>query len=320
MSPSCQRAAWIAAAGLVSLLGCKRTAPTAAPPPPAAAVVDGVRIPVADLQRELDRVRKGEGGEAKAAPQDAPKLARAVLDALVDRAIVLHRARTAGVEVSEAEVQRATEALAEDARKGGAAFESELVKAGQTQEQLAEEMRDRLLAEKYVAEQTAKEVASAAEARAWYEQHRAEFEEPEAVHCQQLAVRTPDEAKSALDQLRAGAPFEQLAQRVSISPDSRNGGDLGWFARGTMPKAFDDACFSLGSGKISGVVASPYGFHVFKNLGRRAPRTRKFDEVKAEAARRATLEKRAQAERQLLRQLRSQAEVRVDEAALASIR
>ena len=181
-------------------------------------------------------------------------------------------------------------------------------------------MRDRLLAAKYVAEQTEKERSSPAEARAYYDQHRYEFEDPEQVHCQQLAVRTPDEAKSALDQLRAGVPFEQLAQRVSISPDGRNGGDLGWFARGTMPKAFDDTCFSLATGKVSGVVASPYGYHVFKALGRRAPRTRKFEEVKAEVERRATQEKRAAAERQLMRQLRSQAEIRIDEAAVGSIR
>jgi RNase adaptor protein for sRNA GlmZ degradation len=55
-------------------------------------------------------------------------------------------------------------------------------------------------------------------------------------------------------------------------------------------------------------------------LGRRAPRTRKFDDVKAEAERRATAEKRAQAERQLLQQLRSTAQVKIDESALALVR
>ena len=68
------------------------------------------------------------------------------------------------------------------------------------------------------------------------------------------------------------------------------------------------------------MVASPYGYHVFKVLGRRAPRTRKFDDVKAEAERRATAEKRAQAERQLLQQLRSTAQVKIDESALALVR
>src|SRR5437764_5815806 len=136
--------------------------------------------------------------------------------------------------------------------------------------------------------------------RAWYDRNRAEFETPEQVHCLQIVARTPDEAKRVLDQLRAGASFDKLARQISTSPDGRNGGDLGWFPKGTMPKVFDDTCFSLGTGKISGVVASPYGFHVFKSLGRRAGRTRGFNDVKAEAERRATGEKRAQAERELL--------------------
>ena len=306
------------AVGVFAVVGCRRAAPAQKAAPPAAAVVNGAPIPVSRLQIELDRVRQGdEEGEAKLTSPDVPKLARALLDAMIDRAIVLQRAKAAGMQVSEAEVQRATEAMAETARKSGAAWGEQLARAGQNQEQLSDEMRERLLAEKYVADQTGRERASPAETRAYYDTHRSEFEEPEAVHCLQIAVRTPDEAKSALDQLRAGAPFEKVARQVSISPDGQNGGDLGWFAKGQMPKAFDEACFSLGNGKISGVVASPYGFHVFKVLGRRAARLRKFDEVKAEAERRATAEKRAQAERQLLLQLRSSAEIRIDDKALA---
>ena len=71
--------------------------------------------------------------------------------------------------------------------------------------------------------------------------------------------------------------------------------------------------------KISGVVASPYGYHVFKALGRRGPRTRKFEDVKAEVERRATAEKRAQAERQLLQQLRSSAQIKIDDTTLALV-
>src|SRR5512144_564534 len=121
-----------AALGLFVLLAaCKRAPPPAPPPPPAAAVVNGAPIPVARLQLELDRVRRGEDGDAKAQPQDVPQLAHALLDGLIDRAIVLQRARAAGLQVSEAEVQRATDALADDARKGGAAWNEQLARAGQ---------------------------------------------------------------------------------------------------------------------------------------------------------------------------------------------
>src|SRR2546430_17571944 len=87
---------------------------------------------------------------------------------------------------------------------------------------------------KYVAEQTAKERASPAEARAWFDTHRAEFEDPAQVHCLQLVVRTLEEAKSALDQLRAGASFDKLARQMSTSPDGRNGGGPGLFVNGSI--------------------------------------------------------------------------------------
>ena len=315
----------LCAAGLLCFsAGCRRKQPAAPPPPPAAATVNGAPIPVSQVQRELDRVRRAQDPEeaavAQADPKDTPHLARAVLEGLIDRAIVLQRAKAAGLSVSEAEVQRATEAMSDDARKAGALFKEQLAKAGQTQEQLTEETRERLLAERYVAGETSKEHASPAEARAWYDEHRDDFSDPEQVHCLQICARTPDEAKSVLDQLRSGTAFDKLARQVSTSPDGRQGGDLGWFARGTMPKVFDDACFSLGTGKISGVIASPYGYHVFKVLGRRPAKARSFKEVQAEAERRATAEKRAQAERQLLAQLRSSAEVKINDAALAQVR
>jgi len=312
----------VIALGLVlSVAGCKRSRPNAPPPPRAVAVVNGVPIAVTRVQAELDRMRRGsEESQAKVAPQDVPRLARALLDALVDRTIILQRAKAAGFAVTEAEVQRATDALADDTRQGGAAWGEQLAKAGLNPEQLSDDTRERLLAEKYVAEQTRAERASPAETRAYYDTHIAQFEDPEAVHCLQIAVRTPEEAKSVLDQLRGGAAFDKVARQAGTSPDARNGGDLGWFSKGTMPKVFDDTCFSLGTNKLSGVVASPYGYHVFKVLGRRAPRTRKFEDVKTETERRATAEKRVQAERQLLQQLRSAAQIKIDDSALASVR
>ena len=305
------------AIGLFVFSGCKRAPPPAPPPPPAAAVVNGAPIPVSRVQTELDRVRRGDEAEAKVPPQDVPKLARALLDSLIDRTIVLQRAKAAGMSVSDAEVQRATDELADDARKGGAAFSDQLKRAGQNLEGLSEELREHILAAKYIADQTSRERASPAETRAYYDTHRSEFEEPEQVHCLQIVVRTPEEAKSVLDQLRAGASFDKLARQQSTSPDGRNGGDVGWFAKGTMPKVFDDTCFTLGTGKLSGVVASPYGYHVFKVLGRRPARTMSFKDAQAEAERRATVDKRAQAERELLRQLRSSAEVKVNDSSLA---
>jgi parvulin-like peptidyl-prolyl isomerase len=253
-------------------------------------------------------------------PKDLPRLGRALLDPIIDRTLLVARARLAGMGVSDAEVQSAIDALAETARASGQTLEERLAQDGQTAEQLAEETRDRLLAEKWVAEQTRGERPSAAELQAWFDTHRADFETSEQAHALQILVATAEEAKSLLDQIRKGASFEDLARAHGRSPDARKGGDLGWFARGTMPKAFDDACFSLKPGQVSGVVQTAYGYHLFKLLGRRAAQKRTLEQVKDEVLRRAWTDKKSHAERQLLDQVRKGANVHVNEAALALLR
>jgi len=321
-------AGWRWAAAALLLAACAREKAPPAAPAPTAAVVDGTSIPISALQRELDRARRGAGSQvvdgfpspAKLEAKDLPRQARALLDPLIDRALLMQRAKVAGVVVTDAEVQSAIDALAESARASGESFAERLAQDGQTADQLAEDMRERLLAEKWVAEQTRGEKPSTAEVRAWFELHRSDLDVKEEVHAQQILVATAEEAKSLLDQIRAGASFEQLARSHGRSPDAQRGGDLGWFARGTMPRPFDDACFTLKAGQVSGVVQTSYGYHLFKLLGRRGPRKRTLEEVKEEVARRAFAEKQAQAERQLLDQVRKSARVQINEASFSLLR
>jgi peptidyl-prolyl cis-trans isomerase C len=313
---------------VTAVLGCNRNKPAPPPAVPVAAVVDGTSIPLSAVQREVDRLRRGAGTSVvdglettpQVDPKDLPRLGRALLDSLVDRVILVNRAKLAGMTVSDAEVQRAVDALAESARASGETLQERLAQDGQTADGLADETRDRLLAEKWVAEQTRGEMPSSAEARAYFETHRSEFDSPEQAHALQILVSTAAEAKSLLDQIRKGASFEDLAKTHGTSPDARKGGDLGWFARGTMPKVFDDACFSLKPGQVSGVVQSSYGYHLFKLLGKRPAKKRTLDDVQAEVIRRAYLDKKTRAERQLLDQVRKSAKVQINEAALSLLR
>jgi len=90
------------------------------------------------------------------------------------------------------------------------------------------------------------------------------------------AVPTPQprDAQQALaeavlikQRLDAGEDFAALAAELSEDPGSAaQGGDLGWFGRGMMVKAFEDAAFALEPGQISGPVATDFGYHIIQLL------------------------------------------------------
>jgi peptidyl-prolyl cis-trans isomerase C len=131
--------------------------------------------------------------------------------------------------------------------------------------------------------------------RAYYEAHKAEWEEVKARH---ILIRfqgskmpladgkkdlTEAEALAKITELRAkivaGADFAAVAKESSDDTGSgANGGDLGSFAKGAMVPEFDKEAFTLPAGQMSQPVKSPFGYHLIKV---EAHSNKPFDEVKA---------------------------------------
>lgn len=113
---------------------------------------------------------------------------------------------------------------------------------------------------------------------------------PEMVQASHVLVsaekRSDDEARARAEEVlakaKAGAEFGLLAREYSDDPSvGTNNGDLGFFGRGKMVKPFEDAVFALEkAGDLSGVVQSPFGYHVIQLTRKRAAHQQPFDEVK----------------------------------------
>ena len=59
--------------------------------------------------------------------------------------------------------------------------------------------------------------------------------------------------------------FAELAKQYSQDPGSaEKGGDLGFFGRGMMVKAFEDTVFKAQENEVSGLVQSEFGYHIIK--------------------------------------------------------
>ncbi len=147
---------------------------------------------------------------------------------------------------------------------------------------------------------------------AFYKQQRDEFDLPQQVRARQITLANEADGQQVLGQLRQGLDFVEAARRFSISPDAEQGGDLGFFGRGQMPAAFDAVVFELTIGRISELVKSEYGYHLFLVEERRSAQRLTLDQVQDEIEARLRADKEEQAYRDWLQSLRSQATIEVD--------
>ncbi|MBV6433545.1 MAG: Chaperone SurA [Bryobacteraceae bacterium] len=184
-------------------------------------------------------------------------------------------------------------------------------------EELRRELETRFRAERLLARVTEKVTAPKnKEISEYYKKNREQFQTPEMIHAAHI-VKNVDEfsseaaARAAIEEagreLEAGAPFEEVADRVSDCPG--NGGDLGFFPRGQMVEEFDEAVFPLEVGRRSGIFRTPFGFHIARVIGRTPAGMRGLDEVREQISQMLLEQKRQRAAEQFLDRLMSSAKV-----------
>ncbi len=141
-----------------------------------------------------------------------------------------------------------------------------------------------------------------------YTEHVAEFQAAETVRVSQIVIATREEAAQLRDRLRREPQnFADIARRLSIAPEGKNGGDLGYIVRGGgFPEVFD-LCFSLPKNVVSDVTPSPYGFHLFKVTDRKPAQRLTLEQVRGQVLERLGREKRARAQTEYLATLRKRA-------------
>jgi len=136
------------------------------------------------------------------------------------------------------------------------------------------------------------------ELKAYYKKNKDEFNEKESVHARHILVKTEDEAKKIIAQLKSlsgsklQAKFEELAKTKSTGPSGPKGGDLGYFSKGQMVPAFNDKVFSMKKGTITLTpVKTQFGYHVIYLQDKKEASAKSFKEVKPFIEQRLKMEK-----------------------------
>ncbi len=233
------------------------SAPQPTPSQGPVARVNGQEISMAAYQKlvaqfQAAMVQRGVNLSSPDGQAQLTQTKQQLLDNMIDDMLMAQAAAAQGVAVSDADLNATMQKMISDAG-GQQKFEQLVAASGMTlddartlqrTQMLNNLMRDRVLAT----------VGTTAEQ----------------VHARHILVDSQATAQALLAQIQAGADFGQVAQQSSLDTVTKaSGGDLGWFARGTLPsKELEDAAFALQPGQISGVIQSAFGYHILQVLER----------------------------------------------------
>lgn len=109
---------------------------------------------------------------------------------------------------------------------------------------------------------------SAEEIERYYREHRDDYQRPERVRLRQILVEDRETMERALEELREGEEFGEVARRYSRDSAGETGGVQGELARDELPPMFADTIFELEPGDVSDIVEAEYGYHLFQVMER----------------------------------------------------
>ena len=150
-----------------------------------------------------------------------------------------------------------------------------------------EKIKEELLVNIWMKKQLDNTLVSDSEAKEFYEKNKAKFKQPETVKASHILVKTEDEAKAIIKELKPlkdaalKEKFIVLAKSKSTGPSGPKGGDLGTFAKEQMVPEFSKAVWALNDGTVTlEAVKTQFGYHIIYLEKKNAPIALPYDAVK----------------------------------------
>ena len=219
--------------------------PPTATPPPSVAVINGEYLTTSEFQAELTRYKSAQTAlGVTVSEEDANKT---VLEDMIAQVLLAQAAKEANFNLTEADLKSRMDALAASIGGTGAlstwqsshGYDNASFQIALTRSAEAAWMRDKIIADVPTT--------------------------MEQVHVRQILTYNEADARSTLEELKAGADFDEKAALF----DPITLGELGWVPRGYLLDAkADEAIFALQVGAYSDVIATNAGFHIFKVIER----------------------------------------------------
>jgi len=254
------------------------------------AMVNGAPISQEDFDRSLGFAKQQSSRMGK--PADDAQIKEGVLDQLIDSELLYQESKKTGVRIDEKTVDEKLDQWKkrfpsdEEYKK---ALEQLKLSEGQMRANVEKSLAtDKFVRDKFVDKITVPEK----EIKDYYDSHPNMFKQPEQVQASHILIKLKPDAseseqaealkkiKDVQEKQKKGEDFAELAKAHSECPSSSKGGDLGFFGRGQMVPAFEEAAFTMKPGDVSDVVKTQFGYHLIKVTNKKPESTIPFDGIK----------------------------------------
>jgi foldase protein PrsA len=258
------------------------------------ASVNGQAITRADFDKKLE-----------SSPQ-----ARQALTQMVQEDLIEQYARDKKIDVTDAEIDKK---LADTkARFPAGQFEQILKQQGLSEADVRRILKQQIILEKATGSQIK---VSDADVKAYFDKNHALFDKPAQIKARHVLVAdaaTAQTVKAKLGANPSDATWAAVAKQYSTDPSSKDkGGDLGYFGRGQMVPAFQDAAFAAKVGQVVGPVKSPFGYHVIQVTDKKPATKATYASTKDQIKTQLTQQQQSQQVPLFLAQLKSAAKIDV---------
>ena len=291
--------------------------------PDVVAKVDGDPILRVDVLRVFDGIVLASGLEpSKLTPEGRTDATAKVVQEIINDRLLTRASKD--VVVSDAEVDQRFEEL-KRSFTDETVFREELIKGGQTEAGVRDNLRTALKQERWLASQVADKITvTPPEVEKVYRESSLAFTSPEMVRASHILIQIYPGATEAViaekqrqiktlaDRLIKGEAFAPLARQFSEDAVTREaGGDLGYFAKDDVDPAFGNAVFKMKVGDIVSPVRTKIGIHIIQLTGRRPAEPIPLDQLRGRIANLIQVEKRKEALKKLLESLREKAKIEI---------
>ena len=247
-----------------------------------ASIVENKIVLLSDVVLAANAVAAQERINPNTNPIEYKKILDSSRESMIEQLLIIEMAKQDSVEVLDKDVERALDQQIENiiAQTGSKELAEEALgkKISDFKRSYKDDMKGKLLAEKYTGELTSSIQITRKEVESFYKTYKDSLPIlPTAYKARHILIEIkPSEKtlKNSLDKTQKirqeiidGLSFSDAAKKYSQDPQSKNnGGDLGFVSRGVFVSEFEKAAFTLEKNILSDPIKTKYGYHLIEVL------------------------------------------------------